>query len=354
MTPGPEPHPLASIDMDLESVATSAASVADGAVAPLQAAGVYQLLGSLLAGRRVVEIGALLPDGSARLEQGGAAPTVVPASVTPPLLLEEGSVDAVLCLSGFPGGDLDGRSRWLVEIARVLSPEGLCVIRMQCAAGRAEPEELRALLRATFVRTEIVAEAPFVGVSFFVSGTDEMALGGDLQRLASSPSHELIFCGRETGSWPLTESLFIPLDGLRAELSRREAWQRAVDAERDELRETLLCLQEQVDRQGAALTAFRRHNARGLQQSSEREAALETLALEREQVEQRAQRAEKALTDLEVASRRREVEIVALESELARLHARQPGRADKPSAKTATQPTIPAAVKGNHKSKPPA
>jgi hypothetical protein len=346
--------------MDPGTAFTASGSFCGGAVASLQAVGVYQFLGSLLSGRRTLELWPLLVDGRLRLEQAGAIPLIAEPTDEPPLALEDGSVEAVLCLTGLAERhDPQGRSRWLAEICRVLVPEGLCVIRLPSSAGQTPHEELRHMLSGPFARTDTVAEAPFVGVSFFVSGTEEMALGGDLQQLASSPSHELLFCMRAAGTWPITESLFIPLEGLRAEVTRCQAWQAAVDSERDELREALFRLQEQVDRQDAALVTFRRRHARSLERTSEGEALIEALALEREQLEQRAREAEKALTELEVESRRRQVELLTLEREIVRLHARQAPRPDQPPGKNDTPPPLPAAHQGepegeHRKGKPPA
>jgi len=181
---------------------------------------------------------------------------------------------------------------------------------------------LRAALGRYFGRTDVVTENGFVGVAFFAAGTEDIAIGGDLDRLAAQPTHDLLVCG-EAGAGPaVSESLLIPLEGLRAELAGRAAWQRALDAERDELREQLLALQEIADRRDAALTELRRQCTRLLDQRSDAQDRQEALGLERDQAVERAQRAEKALIDLEAAARRREVEISSLKNELARLRAR--------------------------------
>jgi hypothetical protein len=319
------------------------------------AAGVYQLLGPLLAGRTVLEVWPLLADGRARLERAGAAEVIALAPEEPSLPLADGSVDVALCLSGF---GLRGRAewaRWMTELRRVLQPEGLYVFRLPCEAGELYPEEVTALLADGPGRTTTVKETPFVGVSFLSPETEDMAIGGDLAHLASTPSHHLLFVSRAPlPAWQLPESLFIPLEDLAADLARRAALQKEVDAERDDLREALMALQDQVDRREAALAAFRRRSTLRIQEASDTGSALEALALERDQLEQRALRAEKAVTELEVAARRREVELAALETELSRLRDRPtPGapRPEKPAPKPADSKGN---QKGTQKNKPPA
>jgi hypothetical protein len=292
----------------------------------LAAAGVYQLLSPLLAGRTVLEVWPLLADGRARLERAGAGEVICLAPEAASLPLAEASVDIVLCLGGLgPQAGTDYRP-WIAEFRRVLQPEGLFVFRMQCAAKDVTPARLAALLGGGYLRTTTVAETPFVGVAFFVPTTDDMAVGGDLAGLATAPSHHLLLATRAPApAWQLSESLFVPLDELGTDLARRAGWQKQVDAERDDLRETLMSLQDEIERRQAGLTAFRRRLARHLQQTTDSEGALEALALERDQLEQRALRAENALTEMEVTSRRRQVELAALETELSRLRARPPG-----------------------------
>jgi hypothetical protein len=300
----------------------------------LTAVGVYQLLSPLVVGRTVLEVWPLLGDGRTRLEQAGAAEVISLAPDQPSLPLAEASVDVLLCLSGLGPGGRTAAAPWLEEFRRVLQPHGLCVFRTQRSAGDPGPDPLETTLAEGFGRATRVTETPFVGVSFIVPDTEEMAIGGDLARLTRAPSHDLLFVTRAAPSaWPLTESLFTPLHDLQTDLQRRAAWQKEADAERDDLREALLVLQDQLEKREAALAAFRRQNAQRLQKTTDTEGALEALSLEREQLEQRAQRAEKALTDLEVATRRREVEIAALEVELARLRARPPAKPDKPPNK---------------------
>ena len=298
------------MDTHTDSPASARPVVADGAESALLAVGVYQLLAPLLSGRSVVELGPLLPDSQQRLERAGASQAATFAPEQPSLPMADGAADVILCLAGFPGGEVDP---WLAEIRRILQPEGTLVVRAQRGA-EVGPDRDR--LAALFGRTDVVTENAFVGVSFFVSGTEDIAIGGDLDRLAARPTHELLFCGGAGAAAPLTESLLIPLDGLRSELARRAAWQKAIDADRDELREQLMALQERSDRGDAALAELRRRSARMLERSSDTQEAIEALTLERDQAVTRADRAEKAVIDLEAAARRREVEVSALKLSL--------------------------------------
>ncbi len=309
-------------------------SEAGSALAPrtegsLAAVAVYQLLAPLLTGRSVVEIGPLLLDSQVRLERAGAGQVACFGLEAPSLPVADASTEVVLCLSGLPApgaageGEGAGLDRWLTEIRRLLQPHGMLVLRTQRgAAGEGAREGLRAALGRYFGRTDLVTENAFVGVAFFAAGTDDIAIGGDLDRLAARPTHDLLFCGEAAAAAPVSESLLIPLDGLRAELTRRAAWQKALDAERDELREQLLAVQEVADRRDLALSELRRQSTRLLEQRSDAQDALEALTLERDQAVERAQRAEKALIDLEATVRRREVEVSSLKNELSRLRAR--------------------------------
>jgi hypothetical protein len=339
-------------DPEGKASAVARSSSAPGGAETFTAAAVYHLLGPLLAGRTVLEIWPLLAEGRTTLEQAGVAEVIALSPDGPSLPLAESSVDVVLCLSGFGARRRSESMRWMAELRRVLQPEGLSVFRMQCDADPFTRDELAALVGEGFARTSTVKETPFVGVSFFAPDTDEMAVGGDLARLATAPSHHLVMVSRAPGSaWQLPESLFVPLTDLRADLTRRLAWEKELHAERDDLREATLTLQDQLERREAALAAFRRRSARRLEDTAALEGALETLALERDQLEKRALRAEKALTELEVTARRREVELAAQEAELARLRTRPPPpRPDPPGP--ASRPPGPA--KPPQKNKPPA
>jgi hypothetical protein len=313
---------------------------ADGAEGTLVAVGVYQLLAPLISGRTVVEVGPLLPDSQTRLERAGAGQVVSFTAEHPSLPMADGAADLILCLNGLPDNGSQGSDAWVTELRRILQPQGVLVVRAQRAADDPDGEALRVRLGRSFGRTDLVTENGFVGVSFFVSGTEDIAIGGDLDRLAARPTHQLLFCTvGEGGPAPLTESLLIPLDGLRAELARRMAWQKTLDADRDELREQVLALQERSDRTDATLAELRRRSARMLERSSDAQELLETLTLERDQAAERARRAEKAIIDLEAATRRREVEISALKSEIARLRARQPPRTASTSDAGAVRPS---------------
>jgi len=242
----------------------------------------------------------------------------------------------------------------LAEMSRVLAPQGFCVLRLDgplseeglSSEANGGPEapigrsELLELLGEHFGRVDIVAETPFVGVSFFVPETDEMAINDDLAQLARTPTHSLVFCARgEERRWQLPESLLIPLSGYDAlaaaagratrvenelsDLHRRmegEARSRQdLGRDRDDLQDQMMTLQEKLERQEAVLVDIRSQAERHLLQISRDQAALESLALARDQAERRAEAADRLRQEQEAVLRRREAEIAALEREVARL-----------------------------------
>lgn len=320
------------------------------------ASAVYLFLEPLVVGRSVVDVWPLHPEGRRRLERAGARRVLAVAPQEPPLPLEDGAVDVVLCLSRFSSlQSRADRRRWLAELARVMTPEGFCVLRAQCVASEAGAPDLDEaaltkdalvnLLGEHFGRADIVAETPFLGVSFFAPGTEDIAVNEEFTQLAAVPLHNLVFCSRsEHATWQLAESLLVPVEGrlaeleaaaarapalesestrLRAEVARLEALVREVAQERDSLRETAMTYQDQHDGRDAVLAALRREAARHLKQISEDATALEMATLERERAERRAERAEQTVAELEVSLKRREVEVAGLERELTRLRGRK-------------------------------
>ncbi len=112
------------------------ASVADKDETPMAngSRGIYALVQPHLEGRKVAE---LWPDGGAEgetLRQLGAAEVSIESPVVRPLPFADGALDIVLC-NQFPPEGLadDDRDAWLTEIARVLSPDGFCVLRVPSA-----------------------------------------------------------------------------------------------------------------------------------------------------------------------------------------------------------------------------
>jgi SAM-dependent methyltransferase len=341
--------------------AGSARGPATGVIGAL-ARSVYLLLETVVNGLMVAEVWPLHAEGGQRLERAGARRVVQVSPTELPLPFEDQSVDVVLCLARFSElTDDDERRVLLEELARVVTPAGFCVVRARCApegegesphrgGGGLTRAELAALVAPHFARADLVAETPFLGASFFVPGTDEIAVNEDLTRLAASPRHVLLFCTPAAQApWQLPESLLVPLDGLAeleaasarvmaldAELSRLadagsrlsdevarlEASARELGLERDGLRETLMSLQDQGDRREAALSSVRRESERHLKQISDDATALEMLAMERDRAQRRAEEAERKAGEMEVALKRREVELARLERELARLRAR--------------------------------
>jgi hypothetical protein len=345
--------------ISLPQASSVAAPHAEGA-SDATALAVYSFLEALVGGRSVADVWPLLGEGRRRLERAGARRVLPMAPSGPPLPLEDGSVDVVLCLSRFSSLTNEERGRWLAELARVMSPTGFCVLRAQCLPGQetegAADESgpltqrtLAMLLGAHFSRADIVAETPFLGVSFFVPGTEEVAVNEDLSRLASSPAHNLVFCGRaEQPTWQFAESLLVPVEGLgelelragRAHLLETELGRLRAErdqllgrceelaVERDNLREAVMTALDQRERHETALGSLRRETERHIKQISDDAGALELATLERERAERRAERAERAATELEVALKRREVEVAQLEREVTHLRGRT-GKGEK-------------------------
>jgi hypothetical protein len=196
-------------------------------------------------------------------------------------------------------------------------------------------EGLLEMLRPHFPTVDLVAEAPITAVSFIAPGTDEVTVNEELATIAPEPTHFIALGAESTQrGWHLPESLIAPLRGtgaesvlagaediaaLREEQESLTARLHATARERDDLRETVMTLQDQADRHEDALSALRREAERHLRQLSEDSAALELTTLERDRLEKKAASAERALESLGTQLQQKSAELTALERELARL-----------------------------------
>ena len=169
-------------------------------------------------------------------------------------------------------------------------------------------------LRARYPIVTVIGETSFLGVSFLIEGSEDMAIAGDLAGLAAGVRRQLVVCARQAeAAWLPRESVLVPVadPGYVARL-------RQLTAENDELRERLLALEEEAEDRELALRGLRRDAERHLGWVAGSETAAELAVVERERALERARSAERALADAEAALRRRSMEVAALSRELAR------------------------------------
>jgi hypothetical protein len=294
-------------------------------------AGLAVLLMPMLADRQVLVLG----DSAPWLTAGAAALESVPAGEAI-LPVADGTFDVVIIPEPW-ALDREETAVLLDEVKRALAPQGFAVVRL----GRGEAAaELEGALAERFPCLARVGESPFVGVFYAVGDSEEMAIAGNLARLADGSGPQIAFCGSgPTPGWSLPESLFIPVGGYEALVAAAERGQEAareverlrqvqadsgprlvaLSVEVDELREALLTRQDRSDESEAALGAIRREAGRHLAAIATQAERLEQLAREQAAAERRATAAEQALAEAEVTLRRRAMEIAALERELDRL-----------------------------------
>ena len=108
-------------------------------------------------------------------------------------------------------------------------------------------DQLLDQLRVRYPVVTIIGETSFLGVSFLLDGSDDMAIAGDLAGLAAGVRRQLVVCGRQADAAALPrESVLVPVadPGYVVRL-------RQLTAENDELRERLLVLEEQREEQDA-------------------------------------------------------------------------------------------------------
>ena len=316
-----------------DSTTPPAATLAD---APLAA---YLLAEPFVAGKVVLDVGPRPARAAERLGRAGAQKVLTMEGPGPRIELPDGAVDVVLCVARLTApGDLE-RHRWLAELRRVVRSGGFCLVRLPAlsATGRGSlaREGLIELLRPHFPLVDLVPESPIAAVSYLAPGTDDVAVNEELATFAAEPTHYVALCA-DTGprAWHLPESLIVPLRGegaervlagaqdlaaLREELEGAEARYEDACKERDALRDTVMTLQDQSDRNEDALSTLRREAERHLRQLSDDASALELTTLDKDRAEKRAASAERALESLGAQLQQRTAELSALERELARL-----------------------------------
>jgi len=279
-------------------------------------AGMQVWLDPLVRDRRVLELWPTQPDGDLPLAAGLAREWSVLSPDLSSLPFPAGEIDQVLALAaGWSARDGDLRTGWLAEIDRVSAPDAALVMALGPSAERnGDRAGLVDQLRARYPVVTIIGETSFLGVSFLLEGSEDMAIAGDLAGLAAGVRRQLVVCGRQAEvPWLPRESVLVPVadPGYVARL-------RQLTAENDELRERLLVLEEEREGREQAIRALRRDAERHLGWVTGSETAAELALAERDQTLERARAAERALADAEAALRRRSMEVAALNRELAR------------------------------------
>jgi hypothetical protein len=280
--------------------------------------------------------------GAEMLRKAGAVNVLSPAKPGLPLPYPDGGADLVICALAATQVAGDGqRSALFAEIRRVLRRDGMCLVRVVATAleNAAVGVSLRAVLADMvlehFATVDIVEETPFRAVSYFVPGSEDLAVSEAMSKVGGKPSHLIAFCtAAAERTWHLAESLLVPtgpgeggetgegeLAAWRAEVERLTIANAAIAHERDELRERQMTLQDRSERLGRTVAAMRKDVERYLRQIGDDSAARELLALEREQL-----RREIAAREGEIETANREIDkeksaVQALRKEVARLRA---------------------------------
>jgi hypothetical protein len=186
-----------------------------------------------------------------------------------------------------------------------------------------------------FATVDIVEETPFLAVSFFAPGSDDLAVSEAMARVAGRPSHLIALCtGAGERTWQLSESLLVPtgpgggveagegeIAAWRAEVDRLTARNAEVARERDELRERQMMLEDRAERLGKTVVALRKDVERYLRQLSDDAAGRELLTLERDQLARKLNKAEGEIAITARELERQRAMVQALRKEVARLRA---------------------------------
>ena len=186
-----------------------------------------------------------------------------------------------------------------------------------------------------FATVDIIEETPFRAVSYFVPGSDDLAVSEAMSKVGGRPSHLIALCTPAAErTWHLSESLLVPtgpgeasepaegeLVAWRAEVERLNAKVAETARERDELRERHMVAQDQAERLGRTVATLRKDVERYLRQISDDAAARELLDLERDQLRRKLAKAEEAILTAEREVDNQKSTAQALRKEVARLRA---------------------------------
>jgi hypothetical protein len=309
----------------------------------------YLFVEPFAVGKVVVDLSARGGPGSELLRRSGAMQVLTPEHPGLPLPFPDRGADVVIAaLDEAEITDDARRAASLGEIRRVLRNEGLCVLRVvaQTLSGVAAGGSLRAaladLVLEHFATVDIVEETPFLTVSFFVPGSDELAVSEAMARVGGTPSHFIALCTPASErTWQLTESLLVPtgpgggieageseLAAWRAEVERLGALQADIARERDDLRERYMAVVDRAERLAKTVLGLRKDIERHLRQIGDDATGRELLTLERDQLRRKLTAAEGELTLASRELERHKANEVALRKEVARLRAARGGRGE--------------------------
>jgi hypothetical protein len=308
----------------------------------------YLFLEPMGAGKVVVDLSARGGPGAELLRKAGALDVLFPSKPGLPLPFPDGGADLVICpLSAAEVTDDSRRAALFAELHRIARRDGMCVVRVVATAlaSAAVGVSLRAALAdmalQQFATVDIVEETPFRAVSYFVPGSDDLAVSEAMSTVGGKPSHLIALCtAAPERCWHMSESLLVPtgpgeggeasegeLAAWRAEVVRLTAANTSIARERDEMRERQMMLQDRAERLGMTVSAMRKDVERYLRQISDDAAARELLELEREQLRRKIASVE---GDIEAANREIDTQkssVQALRKEVARLRAARGGAA---------------------------
>jgi ABC-type phosphate transport system auxiliary subunit len=293
-------------------------------------------------GKVVIDLSAGGGPGAELLRKAGAVEVLSPVRPGLPLPFPDGGADVVICaLASAEVADDRQRAALFAEIHRVLRREGMCVVRVVATAleNAAVGVSLRAVLADMalehFATVDIVEETPFRAVSYFIPGSDELAVSEAMSKVGGKPSHLIALCtAAAERTWHLSESLLVPtgpgdggeagegeLAAWRAEVERLTAANTAIARERDELRERQMMLQDRTERLSKTVAAMRKDVERYLRQIGDDAAARELLTLEREQLRRKIATLESDVEGAHVEVDKQKSSAQALRKEVARLRA---------------------------------
>jgi cell division protein FtsB len=309
----------------------------------------YLFIEPFAAGKVVVDLSAAGGPGSELLRRSGAVDVLSADTATLPLPFPDGGADLVIgALAATEIEDDARRAALLVDIRRVLRRDGMCIVRVvaspleAAAAGVSLRAALADMMLEHFATVDIVEEMPFLAVSYFVPGSEDLAVSEAMARVGGKPSHLIALCtAAAERSWQLSESLLVPtgpggvetgegeIAAWRAEVERLTAKNAELARVRDDLREQQMVLEDRLERLGKTVIALRKDSERYLRQISDDAAGRELWTLEREQLQRKLTKAE---ADRVVSSREIEklkASVQALRKEVARLRAARGGRASE-------------------------
>jgi len=302
----------------------------------------YLFLEPFAVGKLVVDLAGGGGPGPELLRRAGAMEVFSPESADLPLPYPDASVDLLICGMGSAEVEDDARrSAFLAEARRVLRREAIAVIRVvaevlqKAVTGVSSRAALADLALEYFATVDIVEETPFRAVSYFVPGSDDLAVSEAMSKVGGRPSHLIALCTPAAErTWHLSESLLVPigpgeggepsegeLAAWRAEVERLTAKVAETARERDELREREMVVQDQSERLSRTVSTLRKDVERYLRQISDDSAARELLALEREQLSRKLTGVEEEATVAQREVEKQKASVQALRKEVARLRA---------------------------------